>query len=251
MSTTPFVLAARRNKPNPLVDGSPQSERGGSYGEAYVLSLVSTKHLLADEGSYFTACMTPGQTPLAYGVSAVFSDTAAFIVIGNGNANGGPRVYPDYLKMNVSTAPASSTAAWMAAKVDNANRTPTANFTKISQNNGNMDVSLPSAASIWFPTGGTLTVPGPGASARLVFGNLALRTVLPTVNDEYVVSFGTVDYTQAENAAVATATAVKRQIAAPPVVIGGGQYLVLHLWFPSNAGTGASFNSLEFGYWER
>ena len=35
--------------------------RGGRYGEQYVLPLISTKHVLADEGSYFIATnVTPG-----------------------------------------------------------------------------------------------------------------------------------------------------------------------------------------------
>jgi hypothetical protein len=249
--TFPLQLGTHRNLPNPQVDGSGQTPRGGRYGEMYVDGIVPTKHLLADEGVYYTAAMAPSATPLAYGLRATFLDTAAFIVIGNGNNPGTNRIYLDYMKMSFSVAPASATAGWVAAKLDNISRAPTANSVLQSPANCNMDLNTPSQANIWFPTGGTLTVPASSGQARTIFGNLALRNVLPTVGDEYTLQVGGVDRGETEFSAVATATIVKRTLYCPPMVIGGGQYLVFYLWFPSNASTAASFNNLEVGYWER
>jgi len=99
---------------------SPQSDqkapvtnvRGGRYGEQYVLPLIPTKHLLADEGSYFIATNpTPG-TALAYNVQAAFSDTVPLFYVQNNDSKANPfgkRLYLDYIKLICTTAPASST----------------------------------------------------------------------------------------------------------------------------------------------
>jgi len=247
----PLQIRTQRNLPTPNLDGTGQTPRGGRYGELYVDGIVPTKHLLADEGIYFTASMTPGQTALAYGLRASFLDTAAFIAIGNNYSAGTTRLYLDYMKMSFSVAPASATAAWLAAKIDNINRAPTANSALQSPANCNMDVAVSSQASIYFPTGGTLTVPASSGAARTIFGNLALRNVLPTIGDEYTIQCGGVDRGETEFSAVATATIIKRTMMAPPMVIGGGQFILFYLWFPGNATTPASFNNLELGWWER
>lgn len=257
MAGTDVTLIKRvgRALPNPSPDGSvlqPGQGRAGRYGEDYMLSILQTKHGLADEGAYFTACMTPGQTALAYGVLAAFADVSGFIAIQNSDAANGKRINLDYIKFSLSVAPASATAAWLAIKMDTVNRTPSAGSVLITPNNANMDSTLGSVAKIWFPTGGAvLTLPAAGGAARVVSGNINLRAVLPTVGDEYVISFGGVDFSQVENAAVATATIIKKQVAAPPFVIGGGQFGLLHLWFPANAATGVSFSNIEVGWWER
>jgi hypothetical protein len=78
--------------------------RGGRYGEQYVLPLISTKHLLADEGSYFIATNpTPG-TALAYNVQAAFSDTVPLLYIQNNDSKANPlakRMYLDYIKADL------------------------------------------------------------------------------------------------------------------------------------------------------
>jgi len=247
------LVRVARTLPAATPDGTAPvgNPRAGKYLEQYVMSMIGTKHVLADEGSYFTASMTPGQTALAYGIQASFSDIAGFIAIQNGDVANGKRIYLDYVKFSLSVAPASSTSALLAVKIDTANRTPSANFSLQTPNNVNMDSAVASIAKVWFPTGGTLTLPTVGGSARVVTGNLNLRAVLPTVADEYVIQFGGTDLSQMENAAVATATIVKKQVNAPPVIIGGTDFGLLHLWFPSNATTAASFSNIEVGWWER
>src|ERR1700741_2674850 len=106
--------------PNPDSQNNDVALRLKRYGD--VLDPIFTKHAVADEGAYYTACMTPGQSALTYGVQASFSDTAGFIAIMNGDLSigqgTGKRVYVDYIKFIFSVAPASSTAAWMAVKID-------------------------------------------------------------------------------------------------------------------------------------
>jgi len=119
---------------------SPQSDqkapvtnvRGGRYGEQYVLPLIPTKHLLADEGSYFIATNpTPG-TALAYNIQAAFSDTVPLFYVQNNDSKANPfgkRLYLDYIKLICTTAPASSTGVRFALKTDPAIRTISTNNT--------------------------------------------------------------------------------------------------------------------------
>jgi len=106
--------------------------RGGRYGEQYVLPLIPTKHLLADEGSYFIATNpTPG-TALAYNIQAAFSDTVPLFYVQNNDSKANPfgkRLYLDYIKLICTTAPASSTGVRFALKTDPAIRTISTNNT--------------------------------------------------------------------------------------------------------------------------
>ena len=122
-----------RRLPLPQVDTSEIPGRSGRYGELYTQSLVSTRQVLAEEGTYFSITNpTPG-TAIAYGSSgtnATFSDTVPFLQILN-TANPGdmnaPIVYPDYIKLaQLGTAPASTTSVRAALKLDNGFRVATA-----------------------------------------------------------------------------------------------------------------------------
>ena len=224
------------------------------YGD--VIDPIFTKHVLADEGAYYTACMTPAQAALAYGLQTSFADIAGFVAVMNTDLplgqGTGKRVYLDYIKFILSVAPASATAAWVAIKIDSTNRTPSANQSLITPSNMNMDSSLGSISKVWFPTGGTLTLPVAGGAARLVTGNLCLRTVIPVVSDEFIISFGNTDFSQIDQnqpAALATVATVRKS--APPFIIGPQQFALIHLWFPGNAVTAASFSNIEVGLVER
>jgi len=93
--------------------------RGGRYGEQYVLPLIPTKHLLADEGSTSSPTNpTPG-TALAYNIQAAFSDTVPLFYVQNNDSKANPfgkRLYLDYIKLICTTAPASGTGARFAIK---------------------------------------------------------------------------------------------------------------------------------------
>ncbi len=244
-----------RALPIPQVDNQREGVpfRTKKYGD--FLDPIFTKHALADEGCYFTGSMTPSQGALTYGINATFSDTAGFIEIQNTDltlpTGTGKRIFLDYLKFIISTAPASATAAWMAVKTDNA-RTPSANSLLITPSNVNMDSGTPSISKLWFPTGGTLTLPAVVAP-RLITGNLNLRTTIPVVSDEYFISFGGTDFTQTPgaNLPAALATVASMRYTAPPFVVGPGQCGLIYLWFPGNITTGAFFSNIEVGWVER
>lgn len=239
-------------QPNPDSQNNDVGLRLKRYGD--VLDPVFTKHTLADEGAYFTATMTPGQAALAYGVQASFADIAGFIVIQNADqpigSGTGKRIYLDILKLIYSVAPASSTAAWMAVKVDSVNRTPSANLAAMTPVNVNMDSVNGSIAKVWFPNAGTLTLPAVGGAARLIEGNINLRNTIPVVGDEVNVTFGATDFAQTFLTAQ-VATVAKAVVPASPFIIGPNQFGIIYLWFPANATTAASFSNLHLAWWER
>ena len=126
--------------------------RGGRYGEQYVFSLVPTKHMLADEGTYFIATnVTPG-TAQAYNIQAAFSDTTPLLYIQNNDSKANPfakRMYLDYIKLICSIAPASSTGARFAVKTNPQLRTLSTNNTLgITPTSPNSDVATQSVCSI-------------------------------------------------------------------------------------------------------
>jgi hypothetical protein len=93
--------------------------RGGSYGEQYVLSPVPTKHMLADEGSYFTTSSASFYQPdytLTYPIYPNFLDTMPFIYVNNNDKNSNQfakRLYLDYLKVVLDPDMfLSSSTAW-------------------------------------------------------------------------------------------------------------------------------------------
>lgn len=94
-----------RALPIASTDTSNPSLRGGRYGEASVLSVVPTKHLLADEGAYFT--VNGAQTGLATAAApTAFSATNPFLIAYNSST-----VNRAYLDAATLVATAAGTAA--------------------------------------------------------------------------------------------------------------------------------------------
>jgi hypothetical protein len=83
------------------------------------------------------------------------------------------------------------------------------------------------------------TVPASGGTARFIATG---GGGLPVVGSEYSVRFG------ADTSPCAGPNS--SMSVAAPVLIPPGWWLVMHLWFPSNATTGASFE-VDIGTWER
>lgn len=226
--------------------------RVGRYGNA--VEPVYTKHQLADEGGYFTATMSPGASALAYGVTASWAATTGFVVIQNIDLpigqGFGKRIYVDLLKFIFSVAPASGTAAWAATVIDSANRTPSANLSSQTPINVNMDSANGSVAKVWFPSGGSLTLPAAGGNVRTVEGNIAIRNTIPVVGDEVNLTFGATDFGQLYLGTQAS-TVAKAVIPCSPFIVGPQQFGILYLWFPSNSSTAASFSNIHLAWFER
>jgi len=264
-----------RKRPQPDVDGNREGEpaRGGRYGDGYVLPLFAKKHNLVDEGSYFTFSMQPQATALQLGLSAAFSATAAAIVLYNGDTPGkneSLRVFPDYVRLNVMTAPTSGTALRLATVLDTASRVPTtvsngtggtgpgtpatATAYRSPVTNANPDDAANPVTQVYLPLstsgGAPPTVPAASQNARVVVGNASLRAQIPVAGDEYVIDFGG-DIPSGQLVTAAPAGASRVVLPHPPVALGPGHSLVIYLWAPSNATAGIAFDGIDGGLWER
>ena len=59
-------MKASRTKPQLVPSTTPIITRGSQDGALYVQSIVPTKHVLVDEGSYFVTTNPTPSTPIAY-----------------------------------------------------------------------------------------------------------------------------------------------------------------------------------------
>lgn len=240
--------------PQAVVDASIPGivARASRYGELLVSPVVTTKHNLTEEGSYFVYTNpTPG-TVLAYGAAgtqAAFSDTVPFMILQNLDAVGGKRICLDYLKLIQigGTAPATTTSVQAACKVDLALRTPTAGTTTTlvaAQPNG--DVSGKSIGSLIVASGAVATIPAASANARLV-GRAQLKGGPTLVLDEYAIAFGMVDAPPQGGYLTTVSSYVTRM---PPCEVPPGGSAVIYLWLPGGATNPFSYE-FELGAWER
>lgn len=244
-----------RNLPIPLVENTPGIMRVGRYGDARTESIVPTKHVLADEGTYYVATNpTPG-TGVAYGSGGTqtsFSDTVPFLIIQNTDTqtnSTNKRIYLDYIKIIQfsGTAPASTTSVQLAAKVDTALRTNTAGtMTTITPVSVNCDMPSSPIGRLLCPAGAVATIPAASSAARIV-GREQIKGGPTLLLDQYNLSFGCVDVATG-GGYLTTVAAYNSRMA--PVVLGAQQSLVLHLWLPAGATNPFTFE-FEAGWWER
>lgn len=236
-----------RQLPDAESDSTEKTLRGGRYGEAYMLSLIPTTHLLADEGTYeIGSSPTPG-TGIAFVVNASVSETAGnFLYIKNNESQGNTRakrVFLDYIRLILAVAPASGVSGHYFFKVDNKDRYVSGG-TQINAVNANIDAGTGTVSQIY---AGAVVTGTPSPSSRLLSRGV-LRSVIPVVNDEWVFCFGAVD--SPGSIQLAGAVAQRMVIPCPPIILGPQDNLCMQLWFPSNATTPAQFE-IEIGMWER
>lgn len=244
-----------RNLPIPFVDNITAPLRVGRYGDQRTENLIPTKHVLADEGSYYVATNpTPG-TGVAYGSGGTqtsFSDTVPFLIFQNTDTqtnSTNKRLYLDYIKIIQfsGTAPASTTSVQLAAKIDSALRTNTAgSMTTITPVGANMDMPSSPIGRVLCPAGAVATIPAASNAARIV-GREQIKGGPTLLLDQYNLSFGCVD--------VATGGGYLTTVAAynsrmSPVILGPQMSLVIHLWLPAGATNPFTFE-FECGWWER
>jgi hypothetical protein len=254
-----------RSLPQVFSDAIEQPERIDRYGGTIVSSIVPTKHLLVDEGSYFTAATLPAATSLQLGLSASFSATATALVIQNTDSPtnaAAKRIFLDYIHLVVVTAPTSSSAWNYATVLDSVNRAPstivalgspaTGAAYRMPTQNTNMDLVAPSIAAPYFPAstaGGTpVVVPAAGPNARTIIGGGQIRSTIPIVADDYRFVFGPADF---PFNATPAATVSNIQLVHAPVALGPGQSFLLYMWGLGNITAGMAFSNIDMGWWER
>jgi len=244
--------------PQADIDGGRDGEpvRVGKYSEQYGLSLVPTKHLLADEGSYFIATTpTPG-TGIAMTISTAFSDTVAMFAIKNTEAPGplAKRIYLDYLRLILlGTAPTAVVTRHFALKRSTADREPTtaANKTVMTPVNMRSGAGRGSIARVLsYSAAAAMTVPASSPGDPVV-GRVGLPTGLGISGDEYFVKFGGESMPVKVGLTAVRATDPARVIGvAPPVILEPGEWLVIHEWCLTEATNGPTFEH-ELAWFER
>jgi hypothetical protein len=241
-----------RVQPSPRVgDGVEQTMRVSGYGDQYSLSLVPTKHTLADEGQYFVATNPTIGTGVAHANVTAFSATSGLFVIKNNDASGGKRIYLDYMKLIVTAIATTTAMEDFAFVTDTGNRTPTGGNVAITPVNTNADSSNGTIAVVNAFSAAALTVPAAVSAKTVGRAHIPFATATPGIaGDEYVVQFGAVDMMPSASAPATTRTGPCRMVTnAPPIVLGPQQYLVIHRW--SAGETGSSSFEYELAWWER
>jgi hypothetical protein len=232
--------------------------RFGSYGENYVLSVVRSNHLLADEGSYFTA--SSAQTAITGPAAAGWVATTPALVVYNGASAGGPRIYLDYLYLlNGGTAfsnSTSNTGMFYAIYLDAGNRYASGGTT-LTAKNANMDSNIASNAAVAF---GAPTATAASGTVRSIVGQRLFRapvsaTALTLANmDDWMFNFGGVEGGPVNivgSSGVLQANISHSVFNVPPVVIGPGQSALIYIWQISNSGPTAGNLIPELGWFER
>lgn len=237
------MMEVDRTQPHAELDGVDIDARLTRYREQAVVNFITTKHPLADEGSYYT--VNNAQTGLATAAApTAFSATNPFLTIYN---NASPsddfakRIYFDYMTF-VATAPGTGgTNLQFAIVADRGNRYSSGG-TLLSTIGINQSVSLNSGAKI---NAGNVTATAATASARTLVGNRYMKGAIPVIGDQYTIRFGNTDVT--DQLVTSTITFSSNNVG--PIVIGPDETLLVYFWLPSQSA--ASSYVPEIGYWER
>src|SRR3989442_9759798 len=213
------------------------------FGVDYlVLPFGTGLYAMAAEGTYWRATnATPG-TAIAQAVTAAFASTTPLVCIRNTAPAGGPTIYLDYLYLHMTIIPASATAWNLAVAIDPNARAPTGG-TALVNRNVNTGFATASIATI---TVGPTSVAA--AVAERLLTNRRVFNAIPVVDSVLVAAFGPQQSNvgQTLNGAVA----VKLTEDLGPVGIAPGHTGLIHLWYPGNAVTGASYE-VDLAWWER
>lgn len=231
--------------PSRNLDGSDAYARLGSRGDVMSIPLTSTKHGLAEEGSYFVATNATISTPITLtgATCTAWVATTPTVVLVNGNTTGGANVIPDYIKFQIVGAGTAEAAVQYAVLLDSTNRY-TSGGTAIVPKNANMGISTSTASLLYV---GAITAPAASANVRQV-GRGLFRNAIAVANDQYILSFGASDVS-ASASQLASTTSIMQTFPAPPVVVNPGGSLLVYLWGASmSAAPTAEF---EMGFWER
>ena len=241
---------ASRLLPAPSPDGTVVNLRANRYGDVMAQPVITKKHVLADEGTYFVCTNpTPG-TAIAGPIISAYSSTGPWFVFQNNNPAGAARAYLDYLKIIVTTVAASGTQAYFSVVRDQISRalttdnTTTATPVNVNGDSGNQSKCIFKYDATTINVAAAAT-PQAAVVARAATGGIGV------IGDELVLDFGATDPSPYSGLTAAQATCAARKVSVcPPVIVAPQQQIFFNMWFPSNASTGLSYE-FELGFWER
>lgn len=242
-----------RAQPTKTTDSSQLQMRLSAYGDQSVIPLTAGTYGIADEGAYMVATNPTIGTGIIHALTTAFSATAAIFCLRNTDAEGGQRIYLDYVRLTTGATAIAMTAATSieaAVTIDNTNRYSSGG-TSITPANVNMDSSRATIAQINF---GAVVLSAASGSVRTVARAAVPRRAAPALvtGDQIMFNFGQMDSpTMGVVGAAAPATAAAAMyVPMPPVIIGGGDSLNFHLWYPAGATTAPTYE-FDIGWWER
>lgn len=239
--------------PDSEADGEQIGGRADRYGTQLISIMAPTAHSLSREGTYFVATNpTPG-TALAYCVQAAFSDTVPFLYLFNQESQQNIRakyVYLHYIKLVVTVAAASGVQAEFALITDITQRAlGTDNTTTLTPVSTCTSQTVPSDMLLKLQNSATASAIAASSQNKRVMGRGSFPSGVTIVGDELLIVCGETSGGAAQGLTAAQATCPGRKVSnAPPIVIAPGNSLTMHLWFPSNATTGLSYE-IEMGGW--
>lgn len=230
--------------------------RGQPFNELIASPAAAFPQTMADLGNYYTALAAAPGTGTNYAVQASYSATAAVLTLQNGGTEPtgaqlppAPTVVLDWVRLLLTTAPASAVSGQWAITLDN--KTRGSSGTAMPPNNCDLGTTIGSAPKASVATAiYTPTVASASASA-FVLDRGTMRSVIPVVGDEYIFVFGRGD-SPGTVSDIAGTTAKRIVIPCAPVILrpNANMTALLHLWFPSNATTAAAFECAA-GWYER
>lgn len=233
-----------RTKPHAELDGTDIDWRISRYRELMVNPAVVTKHVLSDEGSYFTT--NGAQTAQATAATpTAFSATNPFLIIYNKSDPSddfAQRIYLDYITLCATAAGTAGASVQFAVTVDTGNRY-TSGGVELSANS--VTVGPTSTATLSRAFAGNITAAAASSTVKTVVGNRYMKGTIPVAGDTYTVRFGSSSAIDM----IGVSTSVYTTNNLPPVIIGPNQCAILHLWLPSQSA--ASSYLVEAGWWER
>ncbi len=237
-------VMSSRVLPQAQPDGSEQLARGDRYGSPIVMPIYPDFSGLVDEGSYYVVTASAVAGPII----ASYAATTPMLLVQNNDSNpaatAGKRIFLDFIKWQVTTAPASGTNAQFQINTDTIPRFSSGGTVQ-SPVNVNTGANNASIAKVYL---GTPTALAAGANVRLLDQG-TLRTVIPAIGDIMIMNFGGVEKVVPPTAISAAGPAIF-SYCVPPVAVDPGHAFMLTLFFASNSVTGQSAN-WTIGFWER
>jgi hypothetical protein len=284
------LYTVARELPNPAMDSISATAgvpvRGGRYGEQYVLSLIPTKHVLADEGSYFVTSSAdfyyPGYT-LTFPVETQFDDTNPLLYVMNNDRYSGRRLYLDYIKFFLDPGDTFvPTPPWTGVRFaiildpiqrtnrlidytqspvpanyfwDGYNTPPAASVNSDFDIYGDFDMgqgnnSDMSVCTVYAQNNANPTIFTPSSPAARVVANCSLGGPGCSGDVCVLVSGSTDSGAYAGDIGPPNGTSPGHRVSIiPPIILGGGAAITVTMWMPG-ANTAIPYE-FEMGWWER
>jgi hypothetical protein len=233
----------RRALPSAISDAAAGQVRLGRYAEQYTLPLMPDVAVLADEGTYWKAVNGTLGTGIVDNIQTSFSATKGLLCAVNTDSAGGKCIYPDYLKVICTQAPASATSAEVAIAIDVINR----------WSSGGSDLTPKCPRSDLSPTSITTVlkfgaVAFAAVSAARYLSRSKIFHAIEVVGSEFTILF---NRPQGDAGVLNGTNPIRSGCSVGPCVIAPGNHsLCVHTWYPGNAVTAVSYE-VEFAWWER